>query len=187
MSTHIIPNEKYADFRSRLATVPNPHRYALSLMLEAGLRVGEIIKLAWIDILSNGKPRPYLTVPSSAAKRHHERNIPWSPWLLEQTNDAASGHYARNGFGPAHYLTAKHPNGKPCTVRTLQRLATTVGHAVGVLDCTPHVLRHTFATRVLTLTNLRVVQELLGHKRISTTEIYTHPDLNVLTDAMRRL
>ncbi|GAH51596.1 unnamed protein product, partial [marine sediment metagenome] len=40
----------------------------------------------------------------------------------------------------------------------------------------PHVLRHTFASRLMRTTNSRVVQELLGHQHMSTTQIYMHPN-----------
>ena len=37
-------------------------------------------------------------------------------------------------------------------------------------------LRHTYATRLMRVTNIRTVQVLLGHRRLSSTQIYTHPD-----------
>lgn len=187
MTTHIIPDALYMGLRANTTSIPQPHRYLIALMLEAGLRVGEVCKLAWADVLHLGIPRPYLVVAASAAKRHHERSVPWSPWLLDETRMVAEGWVTSRQFSPAHYIAAKVPNGKPATTRTLQRIVQQLGSRSGVPNCTPHVLRHTFATRVLALSNLRVVQELLGHRRISTTEIYTHPNIDNLADAVRRM
>lgn len=62
------------------------------------------------------------------------------------------------------------------TVRSIQRMIKKYAHAAGLsVDVTPHVLRHSFATDLLISgADLRSVQELLGHKNVATTQIYTH-------------
>ncbi|GAH73030.1 unnamed protein product [marine sediment metagenome] len=51
----------------------------------------------------------------------------------------------------------------------------------------PHILRHTFASRLMRTTNARIVQELLGHQHLSTTQIYTHPNQDDLKKAIEQL
>lgn len=49
------------------------------------------------------------------------------------------------------------------------------------------MLRHTFATRLMQKTNIRVVQQLLGHKSLSSTQVYTHPNADDLQKAIENL
>jgi integrase/recombinase XerD len=57
----------------------------------------------------------------------------------------------------------------------------------GIRDLHPHTLRHTFATHMLGGgADLRVVQELLGHARVTTTQIYTHVDQGRLKSVIQK-
>ncbi|MBA7615634.1 Tyrosine recombinase XerC [subsurface metagenome] len=51
----------------------------------------------------------------------------------------------------------------------------------------PHVLRHTFASKLMRVTNMRTVQELLGHSNITSTQIYTHPNETDKHEAIEKM
>jgi len=187
MAPKIVTASDYPKLRSAFCAAPWPLRLCLGLMLEAGLRVGETVKLAWCDVIANGLIRPYLEIPSSAAKRNQERRVPWSAWLRTEIASAVTHHYISKDFGPLHYIAANVPNGRPITIRTIERKVAILGNRELGAKITPHTLRHTYATRLLAVSNLRVVQEALGHRRISTTAIYTHPDMNTVAEAVARL
>ncbi len=74
--------------------------------------------------------------------------------------------------------------GGPLTTRSVERFFKVYVTEAGLShDCTPHKLRHSFATHLLSAgADLRVVQEMLGHASLSTTQIYTHVDIHRLMD-----
>ncbi len=79
-------------------------------------------------------------------------------------------------------------SGKPLAREDVWAVVKKHGRAAGLAGkCSPHTLRHSFATHLLEGgANLRAVQELLGHADISTTELYTHVDAKRLLDIHKR-
>jgi site-specific recombinase XerD len=73
-----------------------------------------------------------------------------------------------------HSPLFRKPRGAPYRRQEFEEMVARWGKAAGVVDCTPHRFRHTFATRLLELTkDLRLVQEAMGHADIASTTIYT--------------
>lgn len=156
--------------------------YALvELLYATGLRVSELVALprtaarAREDFLSirgkGGRERLTPLTPSARAAiaAYREALEAASPALAQAKwlfpSDAESGHLTRQAFA-----------------RDLKALAAEVG--IDSARVSPHVLRHAFASHLLQNgADLRVVQELLGHADISTTQIYTH----VLDERMRAM
>lgn len=156
-------------------------------MLDAGLRVGEITKLAWMDLQWLGKVKSILEVPSYAAKGHHVRRLPITPWLEAQIQQAIEAHFRPSQFLSSNYALASSPNALPPTIRNFERIITALGRKAIGQRITPHTLRHTFATRLLEVSDLRCVQEALGHRRVNTTQIYTHTNPDRMHAALCRM
>lgn len=139
----------------------------LELLYATGLRVSELVSLprSAADtpdafIIVRGKGRKERLVPLNAAAQGAARR--WAadladhpgPWLFPAESE--TGHLTRQAFA-----------------RDLKAVAAAAG--LGAADVSPHVLRHAFATHLLhNGADLRIVQELLGHSDIATTQIYTH-------------
>ena len=90
---------------------------------------------------------------------------------------------------PRHERLFVNWRGGPLTTRSIQRIIDR--HAAAALpgrrDVSPHTLRHTFATHMLDAgADLRVVQELLGHESLSSTQIYTHVSVERLKEVYRQ-
>ena len=75
--------------------------------------------------------------------------------------------------------------GTPITSRAIQMIVEKAGEKAGLaMHIHPHMIRHSFATHLLDNgADLRIVQELLGHENLSTTQIYTH----VTQDRLRKV
>lgn len=145
-------------------------------MLEAGLRVGEVVRLIVSDLIFNAQPVRSIVLRSEIAKKGIERQIPVSSVLSNAINVMVSLIWSPDEAlwdAPAFYSLSR---GRSLTTRQVERIVRGaairgIGRAVH-----PHILRHTFATRLMRVTDIRTVQELLGHKSVTSTQIYTHPN-----------
>jgi len=155
----------------------NQRNYTMAvLMLDAGLRVSEVCHLLISDLLITGQPVKALRIRAEIAKRSVERVIPCTQRIQEAVQ------YCRKKLWCAEWAPGEMPafGGKNpfshITSRQVERIIKRAGFLALDRDIHPHVLRHTFATRLMRVTNIRVVQGLLGHKHLSSTQVYTHPN-----------
>lgn len=136
----------------------------LELLYATGLRVSE---LASLDLGSLDRERRTVRVVGKGRK---ERMVPYGG-AAAQALEAYLGPRAAER-GPV-FTSAR---GGRLGVRSIRAIVTRAAGAAGVTRrVSPHTLRHTFATHLLDAgADLRVIQELLGHSRLSTTQRYTH-------------
>jgi len=151
-------------------------------LLDSGLRVGELCSLSWCSLFYNSRPVTSISISVSNSKTNHSRQIPVSDRLRE-----ALIRYHEQSITiafPFHHIPAffTSPFCRAITTRQVQRIISKASLESIGRPITPHVLRHTFATRLMGITDMRTVQTLLGHKHLSSTQIYTHPS----SDDMRK-
>lgn len=141
------------------------HLALLVLAYSAGLRVGEAVRLKVSDIDSER-----MMIHVRGGKGRKDRYTLLSAAALEILRDYAF--YYR----PSKWLFPGARKGKHLTERSMQRVVRRASEKAGVRKrVTMHTLRHSFATHLLERgTDLRYIQELLGHKSARTTQIYTH-------------
>jgi integrase/recombinase XerD len=147
------------------ATKNLKHKTMLSLIYACGLRCGELLKLKPEDIDSN---RGVLLIKQ--AKGMKDRIAPLGNSLIEMLR-----FYYRT-FKPMQYLFEGQQEGMPYDPRSLQQvLKQSLARTSIVKPVSLHWLRHSYATHLLENgTDLRYIQEILGHRSSRTTEIYTH-------------
>jgi integrase/recombinase XerD len=142
----------------------------LEVLYATGLRVSELIALPASSARSKSE---VITVRGKGGK---ERLVPLSQIArrtmqqylsLREEVDAAESRWLFPSFGDSGHVTRQH------VARELKTLAASVG--IEARKMSPHVLRHAFASHLLANgADLRIVQALLGHADVSTTQIYTH-------------
>lgn len=141
------------------------HKAMLSLIYACGLRCGELLSLQPVHIDSK---RNIIIIKNAKGKK--DRIVPLSPKILVMLRD----YYVT--FKPQTYLFEGNIKGQAYDDRSLQQVMKQALKKAGITKpATLHWLRHSFATHLLESgTDLRYIQELLGHNSSKTTEIYTH-------------
>jgi integrase/recombinase XerD len=139
------------------------------LLYAAGLRVSELTDIQTNNIDLNLK---YVRCTGKGSK---ERIVP----IGAKACNALKTYYKdRDYIIKKHNLTSKYcfikENGKKLTRQDVYNFIRNLGKNINK-DISPHTIRHSFATHLLENgADLRVVQELLGHSDVSTTQLYTH-------------
>lgn len=163
-------------------------RAMLELLYSTGLRVAELVSLdsSHLDfdeemVRVTGKGNKERLVPvGEAALAALRQYLPLRGRLSEDR--------VRRGLNPEKEALFLNSRGGRLTTRSVERLVKMYGLRAGILaTVTPHALRHSFATHMLEMgADLRIVQELLGHVSLSTTQKYTHVNMDHLMEVYDR-
>jgi len=160
-------------------------RALLHLLYATGARVSEV---AGLEISSFDASRDFMRV---TGKGNRERLVPLSPlagqllqrYLAEVRPTLA----ARSKTRPPEAMFLSRTGRALERVRIYQIVRRAADRAGVTVACSPHSMRHAFATHLVSGgADLRTVQELLGHASLSTTQIYTHVDSTRLRDTHKR-
>ena len=152
----------------------------LELLYATGMRVSELVnvpvknvdmKIQYAIVMGKGSKERMLPLGRTALHYLEHYLSVVRPQLLHGKPDAAAELFVTGWGGPM-------------TRERFYEIIVAYGKSAGISKrVTPHMLRHSFATHLLNNgTDLRIVQELLGHADISTTQIYTHLDVERLRD-----
>jgi integrase/recombinase XerD len=161
---------------------PESHRNRaiIEMLYGSGLRVSELVNLRLSDIY---RKEGFMRI---TGKGNKQRLVPISPvadqwlgyWLEDRSKLDIKAEYSDIVFLNRY--------GRQLTRAMIFTIIKTLAKAAGIhKTISPHTLRHSFATHLLQNgADLRIIQELLGHEDITTTEIYTHIEIQDLREAI---
>ena len=149
-------------------------RAVLETLYSAGIRASELVGIDLADIDRRGR------LIRIRGKGRKERIVPLGVIALA----AIDAYVDQRQRSPDSSAVFVGPGGKRLTARTVQRILETYRKELGLQQkASPHTLRHSFATHMLESgADLRAIQELLGHASLSTTQRYTHVNLDALME-----
>jgi site-specific recombinase XerD len=170
---HLLDNIKHADLPTKK---PMRDTTILELLYATGVRCSELVSICFNDIDFSNKT---IRIMGKGGK---ERIVLFGNKAKEKLIS-----YIEQERAVVHGLEEHiflNNSAKPITVRTVQRTIEMFRKFLKIeRPITPHKIRHSFATHMLNQgVALRVVQELLGHKSLSSTEIYTHVTTTELSE-----
>ena len=146
-------------------TANQKHRALFMTLYAGGLRLSEVINLQLSDIDSQR-----MVIRIHQGKGRKDRYVMLSIYLLDVLREYWKA------YRPQDWLFPNRSGRARLTARTVQKALKKAAAATAIKkDVTPHILRHAYATHLLENgTNIRVIQMLLGHRSLRSTEIYTH-------------
>ena len=150
-------------------------RAVLETLYSTGIRASELIGIDREDLDRQDR------LIRIRGKGRKERIVP----VGEKALEAIDAYCAQKPSASKDGAVFSGPSGKRLTARTVQRILGNYRKKLGLSQkASPHTLRHSFATHLLESgADLRAIQELLGHASLSTTQRYTHVNLDALMES----
>jgi integrase/recombinase XerD len=173
----VLSVEEVTDLLNAAASLK--YKVALAVAYGAGLRASEVANLKVTDINSE---RMYLRIEQG--KGYKDRNAKLSPTLLEHLRVWWRAAQRERKVLKGGWLFPGQNPVNPITTRQLNRAVTAAARLAGINKrVSMHTLRHCFATHLLEQgVDIRVIQVLLGHKKLETTALYAQVATRVLRD-----
>ena len=160
-----------------VSTTEGTRNYAVfETLYSCGLRVSELTNLRFQDLYFD---EGFIRVEGKGGK---QRLVPISDIAIQKINNWIDHRKQINIKKGSEDILFISKRGNAISRITVFYYARLYAEMAGIeKEISPHVFRHSFATHLLERgANIRVIQEMLGHEKISTTEIYTHLDRNFL-------
>ena len=180
-----LPSVLTADDAQRLMDAPSTakgngrdsifrDRAVLETLYSTGIRASELIGMNRDDIDRHDR------LVRIRGKGRKERVVP----IGQKALNAVDAYLSSKKISMDAAAVFTGPSGKRLTARTVQRILENYRKSLGLAQkASPHTLRHSFATHLLESgADLRAIQELLGHASLSTTQRYTHLNLDSLME-----
>ena len=140
------------------------NKLIIHLLLDTGVRVSELVNIKVHDIDVEER------IIKVFGKGSKERFV----FFTSKTKELLTNYLIKRKEKAITDNLLINYKGEKLTERSVQKIIKLVGEKIG-LDIHPHLLRHTFATDLLNKgADIRMIQELLGHENLDTTQIYTH-------------
>jgi len=168
------------------------------LMLDAGMRVGEVVSLQKSDLIfevtyAGDDYTPVLEAVGTIvilpknSKNGEGRTIPTSQRIKDAILNMNKHFWKKFEVRWNQAAFMGYSLLSPMSVRQIERIILSAGKTAIGKAVHPHMLRHTFATKLMRTTSIRIVQQLLGHKQLSSTQVYTHPGMDDLKNAINSI
>lgn len=179
-----LSKTELVDFIYQAITHPGPCPLLVMIMSSTGIRLNESLRLRWSDLIYANSIKSTIELFSQDTKNNHSRSLPVTGYLHDKIALRWVSVCANEKMTPSDYVGALFHGQSSISSRSIQRFTKAVGLTSINRAVNPHMLRHTFATHLLAVSNLEVVRKALGHRRISTTQIYVHPSDDELRSAV---
>ena len=146
------------------------------LMLDAGLRVGELVSLRMSDLYFQRLPVRTIFIKPHMTKNNVAHSIPVSDRLSKALLSYFKTWLIFDPEMNESYAFYSVSQDRPLTTRQVERIICAAAWKALGRPVHPHMLRHTIASKWMRVTSQAVVQRLLGHKYSTSTQIYCHPN-----------